>query len=91
MNLFEWDESKRLKNLQRHGLDFANARAMFDGRAVLAALSHFAGEVRFVSTAVLGDGKFYSVAWTWRVETRRIISFRRARDGEERKHRQLYG
>ena len=35
--------------------------------------------------------KFYTVVKTWRDETRRIISFRRARDGEERAYRQAHG
>jgi uncharacterized DUF497 family protein len=90
MTSFEWDEAKRRKNIERHGLDFYNGRAMFDGRDVLTALSRYENEARLVSTAVLADGKFYSVVWTWRLEKRRIISFRRARDGEEREYRQLY-
>ncbi len=91
MNVFEWDEAKRLKNLGRHGLDFPNARAAFDGRAVLTTASRYPDEARLVSTAMMADGKFYSVVWTWRLDTRRIISFRRARDGEEREYRKLYG
>ena len=28
---FEWDEQKRLSNLEKHGLDFADARHLFAG------------------------------------------------------------
>ena len=31
---FEWDESKRLANLQKHGLDFTDGQALFDGRPI---------------------------------------------------------
>jgi uncharacterized DUF497 family protein len=35
MNEFEWDDNKRQKNLGRHGLDFADADLVFDGRPVM--------------------------------------------------------
>ncbi len=34
---FEWDERKRLTNLDKHGLDFAEAEEMFQ-RPMLVAL-----------------------------------------------------
>ena len=36
-------------------------------------------------------GKFYSVVWTVRAAGPRLISFRRARDAEERAHRARFG
>jgi uncharacterized protein len=47
-------------------------------------------EDRVVSIAEI-DGKIYTVVWTWRLENRRIISFRRARDAEERAYRNAHG
>jgi len=32
---FEWDETKRLRNLCERHLDFADAQQVFDGRPVL--------------------------------------------------------
>ncbi len=90
MKMFEWDENKRLKNLESKNLDFIDAVVVFDGRAVISAPSRYAVEDRFVSTAVLDDGKFYSVIWTWRGGARRIISFRRARNGEEKAYRATF-
>ena len=29
---FTWDEAKRLENLRKHGLDFADAERVFDGK-----------------------------------------------------------
>jgi uncharacterized DUF497 family protein len=91
MDSFEWDEAKRLKNLGRHGLDFSDADVVFDGRPLITVQSGYAHEVRFVSTALMDSRKFCSIIWTWRGEKRRIISFRRARHGEEREYRQLHG
>jgi uncharacterized DUF497 family protein len=89
--MFEWDENKRQKNIESRGLDFVDAAIVFDGRRVASAPSRYPYEDRFVSTAILNDGKFYAVVWTWRGDVRRIISFRRARRGEERAYRQLFG
>jgi len=37
---FEWDENKREANLLKHGLDFMDGAALFDGRPVLTYPSH---------------------------------------------------
>ena len=33
---FEWDERKRLTNLDKHGLDFVEAEEMFEGPMLVA-------------------------------------------------------
>ncbi len=88
--MFEWDEGKRLLNLGKHNLDFIDARLLFDGRKAFTALSDYTVEARYLTIAIF-DGKFHTVIWTWREKKRRIISFRRARHGEEREYRLVYG
>lgn len=88
--MFEWDEPKRLWNLQERHLDFLDAKQMFDGRPIIHVPSWRNDEDRVVSVAAI-EGKIYTVVWTWRLENRRIISFRRARDGEERAYRKAHG
>jgi uncharacterized DUF497 family protein len=88
--MFEWDPPKRLRNLRERHLDFIDAVQMFDGRPVVHAPSWKNDEDRVVSTALI-EAKFYTVVWTWRLQNRRIISFRRARDGEERAYRNAHG
>jgi uncharacterized DUF497 family protein len=88
--MFEWDENKRHKNLEKHKLDFFDAKLLFDGRSTITALSDNPHEARYVTTAMIGS-KFYTVIWTWRADVRRIISFRRARNVEERAYRQIHG
>jgi uncharacterized DUF497 family protein len=88
--MFEWDEYKRLKNLEKHKLDFLAVRLLFDGRQTITTESNSPIETRYVTTAII-DGKFYTVIWTWRDDARRIISFRRARHGEEKAYSQIHG
>lgn len=88
--MFEWDETKRQKNLGKHSLDFRDARLIFDGRKVVHVPAFKNEETRFVSIAIIGE-KFYTVVWTWRADSRRVISFRRSRHGEERAYHQIYG
>lgn len=87
---FEWDESKRLRIIDERGLDFRDAVQIFDSRPVIHAPSRRNNEDRFVSTAEI-HGKLYTVVWMWRQGNQRIISFRRARDGEERAYRKVHG
>ena len=87
---FEWDENKRATNLTEHSLDLIDATRLFDGRPVFTYPSPRHGEERFVTVGQLTN-KFFAVVWTERVEAIRLISFRRARDAEERKYRTIFG
>jgi uncharacterized DUF497 family protein len=88
--MFEWDEAKRLRIIHQRSLDFRDAEQIFDGRPVIHAPSRRDNESRFISTAEI-HGKLYTVVWTWRRSNQRIISFRRARDAEERAYREVHG
>ncbi len=87
---FEWDEEKRLRNIEKHDVDFVRVRQLFDGRPLLRIRSAYEGEERWLSTGYLDD-VFYTVVWTARNDKTRIISMRRARDAEKRKYRELFG
>ena len=86
----EWDDDKRLINLAKHEIDFTRADILFDGRPLYEKDSSRFGEDRFSSTGIL-EGQFVTAIWTRRGAKRRLISVRRARDAEERAHRQLHG
>lgn len=86
--MFEWDEAKRLRTLAERGLDFIDAQFAFDGRPATHVRANHDDEIRFLTVAELA-GRLYAVVWTWRGVNRRIISFRRARRGEEQHHRAL--
>lgn len=88
--MFEWDAAKRLRVLHDRGLDFEDATQVFDGRPAIHLQARRNDEDRIVTTAEI-NGKLYTVVWTWRGSNQRIISFRRARDGEERAYRTAHG
>lgn len=81
--LIEFDAEKRAQTLLHRGLDFADAAAVFAGRAITfedARRSY--GEHRFITIGELGE-RMVVIAWTQRSEARRIISMRKANDREQ--------
>jgi hypothetical protein len=88
---FSWDESKRKWVLAERGIDFfLVADALFDGRPLLTVPTHRDDEERFLSIGAI-EAKFFTVIWTWRDGAIRIITARRARDGEEKRYRAVFG
>jgi len=80
----EWDERKRLANLRKHGIDFADAASVFDDPAVLTLEDLDAeDECRFVSLGRGCAGRMLIVVWAGRAEDLvRMISARHASPGE---------
>jgi uncharacterized protein len=87
---FEWSEAKRISVLEARGLDFVDAEVLFDGRALYTVPSPRLAEERWLSVGKL-NGRLVAVVWAWRRETIRIITIRRARDGEKERYRALFG
>ena len=88
---FEWSEAKRLWVLNERGIDFLRvADSLFDGRPILTVPSVRAGEERFLSVLSI-EGKFFAVIWMWRNGVVRIVTARRARDGEEKRYGEIFG
>jgi uncharacterized protein len=87
---FEWDESKRTINIERHKLDLIDGQMLFDGRPVISYSSPRYGEQRTVTVGLIGT-KFYAVVSTERGDATRLISFRRARHGEETAYQARFG
>lgn len=85
---FEWDEAKRLSTLEKHGIDFLDAIRIFHSPR-LTARSDRTNEVRFISIGPLME-RFVAVIYTIRGDAYRIISARRARDGEIRAYHESY-
>lgn len=85
---FEWDQEKARANLEKHGVDFADATAVLhDERAItmrddLSAV----GETRFLTLGRDSLGRILVVAFTWRGAKARLISARKATAGERREY-----
>ena len=85
---FDWDETKRLSNIEKHGLDFEDAKPIWDGRRRISIASPRDTEMRQVNVAEL-SGKIYSVVSTNASDGANwIISFRRANAKEVRLYEQ---
>jgi uncharacterized DUF497 family protein len=77
--LLIWDEAKRNVNLQKHGLDFANASEVLESRYRLDIDAFRNGELRTQSISyALGFLAVLTVVHTQREGATRVISFRRA-------------
>jgi uncharacterized DUF497 family protein len=89
--LFEWDERKRLANLAKHRLDFADVDLVFDQPYLRLAGRPVGAEIRHRAIGSLGES-LVAVIFTMRGETVRIISMRKARDDERRRfHQAIHG
>ena len=87
---FKWDENKRLRNLEKHGLDFIDVVDIFEAPHVEVCSLYKGDEERFLAVGTL-QGRFVAVIYTYRGEQIRIISFRRARHEERQKYQVLHG
>ncbi|HET6519860.1 MAG TPA: BrnT family toxin [Geminicoccaceae bacterium] len=85
----QWHEHKRLENLDKHKMDFADAVELFRG-AHYTEYSPRRGEARWLSVGLI-NGLEYAAAWTRRGDAVHIISLRRARGEERRRYRDLFG
>jgi uncharacterized protein len=83
---FEWDEDKRQANLVKHGVDFLDMTALFDGPTLeVVDDRHNYRETRINCTGEI-EGRVFVVTITWRGRSRRIISARKANAREQRKY-----
>jgi len=82
----EWDENKRLGNLEDHGVDFQDAALIFLGPVIEAEDTRTEyGEQRFRALGQIDDD-YFMVAYTWRGENRRIISAWKVNDDGKRRY-----
>lgn len=83
---FEWDEAKRLTNIDKHGIDFIDVPEVFDGDTVTVEDNRYSyTEQRFVTFGLL-QGRVIAVVHTDRGESVRIISARKATKYEQRNY-----
>lgn len=79
---FEYDPSKSKSNKEKHGIDFEEAQALWDGPVLEVKLAYEA-EDRFACIGIM-DGKHWTAIITYRGEAVRLISMRRSHKDEER-------
>ena len=83
---FDWDERKAKSNLKKHGVDFADAvGVLYDDRA-LTIVDTEADEERHITLGLDLLGRLLVVVYTWRDESIRLISARKATRHESKQY-----
>ena len=89
--MFSWDETKRAENWQSRKVDFAEAIGIFDDPEVIESIDDREdyGEERIQALGKTG-GVFYLVAYTWRGETRHIITAWKVGENGKRRYENVF-
>ena len=90
---FEWDEDKRLANLEKHGIDFLDARTIWTGQVLDPAAERVVeDEARPTALGTIGEDEIVvAVVYTVRDGIVRLISARRARRNERKLYQDRFG
>ena len=84
---FEWDEAKRRENLRKHHIEFADAAtALSDDEALTLPDEDADEEDRFITIGADLFGRILVVVYTWRGDTIRLISARKATPRERKQY-----
>ncbi len=86
---YEWDPKKAQSNLDKHGVSFADAVAVLEDELALTIPDDDPGEERFVTVGMDALGQVLVVVYTWRQDSVRIISARKATRSERRQYEEV--
>ena len=79
--VFEFDPKKSKSNKEKHGIDFNEARALWDDPDIIEIPVQTIDEPRYLVIGMI-EGKHWSGVITYRGDKVRIISVRRSRKEE---------
>lgn len=79
---FEFDPAKSASNLEKHGIDFTQAQALWEDGMRVEIPARTADEPRWLVIGKI-SGRLWPVVVTYREQRVRIISARRARKEEQ--------
>lgn len=82
---FEYDPNKSAANKIKHGMDFEEARELWEDPNAIRIPARSDVETRFAAVGLI-DGRFWTAFFTYRDTTIRIISVRRSREKEIAKY-----
>ena len=85
MPLFEYDKQKSIANASKHGFDFVEAQKLWEDERFVEIPARTTEDPRYLAIGAIA-GKSWSAVITFRGETIRIISVRRARIEEVEKY-----
>jgi uncharacterized DUF497 family protein len=83
---YQWDPYKARSNLRKHKVSFADAVTVFSDDNALTIDDDFPDEERFVTIGMDAMGRVLVVVFTYRGNTIRIISVRKATAREQEQY-----
>lgn len=87
---YEWDPAKARRNFVKHGVRFSDAVAVLEDDRALTMRDTFPKEERWVTVGMDALGRVLVVVFTWRGESIRLISARRATSHERSEYEEAY-
>lgn len=79
--VFEYNATKSMANLAKHGINFKDAQVLWEDPALQVIKSRATDEPRWIAIGCIGE-KHWSAVFTIRDEKIRLISVRRSRQKE---------
>jgi uncharacterized DUF497 family protein len=83
---YQWDDEKAQSNYRKHGVEFADAVSALADDYAITIEDDYPDEERFVTIGTDALGRVLVVVFTWRGESIRIISARKATPSERRQY-----
>ena len=83
---YQWDPNKAASNLFKHGVDFADAVAVFSDELAVTIEDERFDEERFIAIGIDALGRVLVVVFTWRGDEIRLISAREANRSERQQY-----
>ena len=82
----EWDPHKAAANLDKHGVDFADAATVLHDEEAITVREDAMDEERYVTIGLDALGNVLVVVYTWRDDRPRLISARHAKPREREQY-----
>jgi uncharacterized protein len=79
---YQWDRNKALTNLNKHGIDFADAVSVFSDELAITIFDNRFEEERFITIGIDLFSRILVVVYTMRDNEIRLISARKASKNE---------
>ncbi|MEO0834899.1 MAG: BrnT family toxin [Cyanobacteria bacterium J06642_3] len=83
---YQWDRDKAASNLNKHGIDFADAVSVFSDEFAITIFDNRFDEERFITIGIDLFNRLIVVVYTMRNDEIRLISARKATKHERRQY-----
>jgi len=85
---YQWNRNKALTNLNKHGIDFADAVSVFSDELAISMFDPRFAEERFIIIGMDVFSRILVIVYTLRDDEIRLISARKATRNERRQYQE---